>query len=179
MSLIPVVGGWRSNSFITVSEATSILTASPVDTTEWSAVSTPDKEQRLILAARAMATLSFRGYRVYEEQALCFPRTCQPDVTVIPTNVKEAQALIAWLVIHRGLVSLSSPNEGTSGSPVTSVSLGGLLSVSFATSPAPKGSSLDEAIVSEYFPVYMALVEYLTPLRIMNGDRPVKLPRVA
>jgi hypothetical protein len=126
-----------------------------------------------------MATLSFRGYQVYEEQALCFPRTCQSDVSIIPTNVKEAQALIAWLVIHRGLASLSLPNEGTSGSPVTSVSLGGLLSVSFATSPTPKGSSLDEAVSSEYFPIYMALAEYLAPVRIMNGDRPVKLPKVA
>lgn len=179
MSLITTVGGSRSNSFVIVSEATSYLSASPFDTSVWTNLSTPEKEQRLIYAARAMDYLPWRGFRVYEKQALCFPRDFQTDVTVISDKIKETQALMAWLVIHRGLVSMSSATEGRLNASVKSVSLGGLLSVAFADSSQTGGSFLSKLVAFDEFPVQLLLGEYLAPLRVRNGAKPVLLPEVA
>ena len=179
MSLTTTVGGSQSNSFVIVSEATSYFSASPFDTTAWTNLTTPEKEQRLIYAARAMDFLPWKGFRVYEKQSLCFPRDFQSDLTVIPGKTKEAQALMAWLVIHRGLVSMSTADEGRSSASVKSVSLGGLLSVAFADSAPIGGSFLSKLVAFDEFPLQFLLGEFLAPIRMRNGDRPVLLPEVA
>lgn len=170
MALNTTIGSTKAKSFITVSESTSILTAAPIDTTEWNALSTTAKEQRLIYAAGSMAYLPWRGYRVYERQALCFPRSIQVDFSVIPDEIKEAQALIAWLVIHPALAATPS-SKGESEPRINSMSLGGAISVSF--SGEESGSALNKMTKSPDFMVYFRLGEYLTRFRGRgSGDRP-------
>lgn len=57
------------------------------------------KEYLLMLSALLIGRLPLKGKRVYTGQALDFPRTSQSDVTEIPDAVKEAQAIIASMVI--------------------------------------------------------------------------------
>lgn len=176
--LVCTVGGSLSNSFIMVSEALTILTAAPFDTSTWNSLSTSKKEQLLMYAALAMEYLPLRGYTVYENQALCFPRTHQADTTVVPAEVKLAQAYIAHLVIRRGLADLPAPEDGNTGQPVSSVSLGGLLSVGFGNQSV-KASGLAQLMMSSEFPIFLQLGRHLATFRFRgDGARPELEPQV-
>jgi hypothetical protein len=178
LSLITTVGSSQTTSFVSILEADTILAAAPFDSSDWDDLIDTEREARLKYAVLLMDRLPWRGYRVYENQALCFPRSFQSDTTLVLDRIKEAQVYIAWLIVHRGLVSLSSPTEGRSGSPVTRVSLGGLLDVAFGSSTGSNGSFLSLLIAFDEFPIEALIIEYLSPVRIRNGDRPEKLPEV-
>jgi len=75
MSLITLVGCDTANSFVDLDEASTILAAAPFDTVAWDDESEAWQEGRLIMAAELMECLSWRGYKAYQYQALCFPRT--------------------------------------------------------------------------------------------------------
>lgn len=176
MSLITKIGGRESNSFVTLDEADDLITSEgfPDSSDEWEDLEDGQKEYRLKMAAQMMSFLPLKGDRVFCGQSLCFPRTVQNDVHSIPDEVKETQCFIAYSVIHRGLVNRpESASEGESGSRVSSVSLGGLLSVSFAGSPVTTGSALDRMIRSSQFPAYMTMSKFLTSFRggtVKNAD---------
>lgn len=175
MALKTAVGGRESNSFCTVAEADAALVllgqeegaTAPAD---WSALSQGQKEFRLQLAAAAMSFFPWRGTRVYCGQALPFPRDCQDDVTVVPDEIKVAQAQIAYNVIHQALKSEpamdgdENPLEG-SDLRVTQVSLGGLLTVAFSGEPAKAGTILDRLVKSLQFPIYLALQKFTSQVR--------------
>ena len=185
MALRVAVGGRESNSFCTVEEADAAITLlqssegadAPAD---WIALSQGQKEFRLQLATAALSYFLWRGKRVYCGQALPFPRDCQEDVTVIPDEVKTAQAQIAYTVIHQALKSepvmtgTENPLEG-SNLRVTQVSLGGLLSVTFSGDPAKAGTILTRLVQSLEFPIYLALAKFTTQVRGgIVGDAPNK-----
>lgn len=163
MSLVIYVGGAESNSFQKVSEAEEYFAEIEADTSVWDSYSTGEKEFRLQLAAQMIGHLPLRGRTVFQNQALCFPRTCQPYGSrfKIPVEAKRAQALVALQVIPPEMVS---PDTVESFGTPTSVSVGGLLSVSFGS----KGvvTSLLERFVSQVpFPVYMLLKKYIAQFR--------------
>jgi hypothetical protein len=168
MALELAVGGRQTESFCSAEEADAYIALLGMDTTSWDALETAAKEFRLKLAAQVMDYLPWRGLRPYCGQALCFPRTCQDDVTRYPDEVKQAQAQLAFNLIHRALQALAeqSPDDGlVSASRVTQVSLGGLLSVSFSGDPAKAGTLLDRITNSIQFPVYLALTRYTSQIR--------------
>lgn len=173
MSLKCDVGGRDSVSFITVDEADEILERLPDDTTAWAALSTQEKEYRLLLAAQVIGTLPLRGIRAYRGQALAFPRTCHGFRRMIPIEVKEVQAMIAYSVIHRALANRPAVTEEATGiGAIKSVSLGGLISVSFGASAAGR-SALDVMGQSVNFLIFLRLKRFLAQIRggsILNAD---------
>jgi hypothetical protein len=198
--IVTTVGGSKSNSFITASEATTILTNSAFDATEWSTLTQSKQESLLIMAAEAMDYLMWKGYRVYDQQSLCFPRSIQwdleilresnfvsvgnrnideitdfsnlPPITEIPIAIEEAQALMAFLVSYRGVVSMSPASEGIPGQAVTRVSLGGMLDVAFSQIQPVEMSRLINMVRFPDFPVYLKLRRYLTSWKMIIGRSP-------
>lgn len=166
MALKTQVGGRDSDSFITVTEADAYLSSGPDDITAWNNLSVAEKELRLKLSAQAIGLLRCRGRQIYCGQALAFPRSCQDVSHSIPEEVKEAQAWIAYSVIHRGLANRPTDiTEDVSGSEVSQVMLGGLLMVSFRGSPLSGGSDFERLVRSANFPVYMKLKRWITQVR--------------
>lgn len=165
MALITRIGGRESNSFVTVSEADTIIQNLPDDTTEWDDLEEVQKELRLRMGAQLMATMNLAGRRVYCGQALCFPRTNQANRYVIPNEVKETQVFMAYSVIHRALANRPGITEEAAGNRVTRVSLGGLLSVGFSGEPITAGTALDAMVRSTQFPAYLLMQRYLTQVR--------------
>lgn len=106
MSLTTTVGGATSDSFATLTEIEAYLTefygeAVPA---EWDELSNAQKEYVAQTMAQVIGHYPLRGRRVYLNQVLCFPRTCQTDTTVVPDAVKEVQAL---LCVRLGIYLLS------------------------------------------------------------------------
>jgi hypothetical protein len=117
MALIVTPGGANSNSYVTAAEAAILVAAAGYDYSYWSALSSTQQEECLILAASALDQLPFKGIKVnrmvlpsyesdgsilvdgYQEQTMAFPRTAQYDRRVIPQVVKEAQVMIAAMII--------------------------------------------------------------------------------
>lgn len=165
MSLCKKVGGRESNTYISVTDADALLEHGPDDVTDWKALSTEEKELRLRLAAQMIGYLPLRGYRMYRGQSLDFPRSGQGGgYRTIPLGVREAQAYLAYAVVHRALVNRPAPSEAV-GSSVKSVSLGGMLSVTFAESGMGKGTFFDLITKSVSFPAYAALKPYTSQVR--------------
>lgn len=170
MSLKTSVGGRDSDSFITVAEADAFIAKGPDDTAEWSALTTAGKEYRLRLAAQAIGMLPWRGYQTYCGQNLCWPRRVDGEHLCCPCEVKEAQAFVAYSVIHRGLSNRpSSVTEEETGDRVSNVSMvSGLLQIAFAGTPVKGGTLLDQIIRSAQFPVYLKLKRFLSQVRIWS-----------
>jgi hypothetical protein len=165
MTLITKVGGAESNSFVTLLEADDLIEYLPDDRADWYELTDAQKEYRLILGAAMMSNLPLKGRKAYRNQMLAFPRTGQGNMKIIPDEVKETQVFIAYSVIHRGLVNRPDLDE-TEGDRVTQVSLGGLLTVSFASSISAKSSSLDQVIMSAQFPAYVRMSKWLLQIRM-------------
>lgn len=192
MALRTAVGGRESNSFVTVEESDAIVIlfpddpgAEPVEAetgppvveavpgTGWLGKTEDQKEFRLVLAAHAMDLLMWKGRRVYCGQALCFPRTCQDNVGMNPEEIKQLQVFIAYSVIDRALAARPEIADGEVGSDrVTSVSLGGMLAVSFGGDVTKTGTLLDRLVKSPQFPGYLMVMRYVTQVRgrVVTGD---------
>jgi hypothetical protein len=166
--LITHVGGKESNSFISLNEADALIEQLPDDPTEWENLEDTQKEYRLVIAANVLGMLQLRGWKCYEGQALCFPRTSQLAGTrgTIPESVKLAQLEIAYNVVHRALNTRPDLAEGPiNPSRVTQVSLGGLLSVAFSGDSAKAGTFLDSLVKSASFTVYARLKPWIAQIR--------------
>lgn len=168
MALRTAVGGRESNSFVTLKEGLAILATLPdsPDDSGFSDAETAQQELCLSLAAQAMDYLPWRGLRVFCGQALPFPRTCQDVRTVIPDEIKVCQVFIAHSVVWRALQARPEiADGGVSTSRVTSVSLGGMLSVSFSGDAAKAGTIMDRLTQSAQFPAYLMVNRYLSQVR--------------
>jgi hypothetical protein len=166
MSLIVRAGGRTSNSFITVAEANDYIREDiPDAATEWDALSDEQKEFRLELAAQAMGYLPLRGRTVFCGQSLCFPRTSQDNVHIIPEAVKRAQSQVAYSVIHRSLAQRTDIQDSSLERNLSSVSLGGILTVTFGKGPINAGNVLDQITKGIQFPVYLRLKHFLSQVR--------------
>jgi len=182
MALRTAVGGRESNSFVTLEEADEIIVLLPDDPgtepaegegeepdvpgTGWLGLTEAQKEFRLILAASAMDFLMWRGRRPFCGQALCFPRTCQDDIDIVPDEIKQLQVFLAYSVIDRALSARPDIEDGEVGTDrVTSVSLGGMLSVSFGGDATKTGTLLDRLVKSPQFPGYLLVSKFMCQVR--------------
>jgi len=166
MTLKTSLGGRDSTSLVTVDEATSVITdLYPDELTEWTDLTETGQEYRLELAAQIMGMLPFAGYQAYCGQALCFPRRIRGTLYCAPDDVKVAQVLIAFSVVHRALANAGSVTDATAAGRVTQVSMAGLLSVSLAGSAPESGNLLDKFTRSVQFPIYAKLKRYLSQIR--------------
>jgi hypothetical protein len=166
MALKAKVGGRESDSYVTVSESDTIAARLPDDTTEWPMLSDEAKELRLQLAAQMIGCLPLRGRKIYEGQALSFPRSGGlHSPKEIPQDIKDAQVMIAYSVVHRALQNRPGVSEEAT-EKVSSVSLGGLLSVGFAIGKSGTALSyLDAVVQSLSFPIHMKMKRYTAQLR--------------
>lgn len=186
MTLNVTVGGAYAESFCTVIEANTILNTASINTsnlTHWNSLSETAKEMRLRLSAQFLGTLPLRGKRVYAHQALCFPRSSQLVKTEIPVAVKQAQALLAYLLIDPN-IALTDPNQSRTESIqleqalVRSVEVVGIMKVGVqntidaATLKAQAGleSYLAKALKAYGGFVYLLLKPYLSQIRGGNID---------
>lgn len=185
MALVTTIGSRSANSYISVASADSILNASSLyNVTAWTALTTAGKEERLVLACLLMNRISWAGFPVYEKQALAFPRRWTvEDAIEIPLNIQQAQAFIAYDVIHRGLVSASNPSTGISKAAIKSLSLfQQSLSVTRADGPVIPAdtSGFEQVIRTSHFPIYLLIDPYLTQVSVMPElDGPELLDEVA
>jgi hypothetical protein len=167
MSLNYTVGRTYSNSFVSLAEADDIvLNYLPYPTAEWLALSVAKKEYYLKLAAVFMAGLAFRGDLAFEEQALCFPRTCQSDLMHNPVEVKRAQAAIAYAVIYRNIANISTDmTELDMAGRINSISLGNALKLTFADKEAATGNIFSSVGNNSYLLIQLELGKYLAQVR--------------
>lgn len=161
MYLSTRIGGKESNSFVTLAEADLLIAVLPDDTSDWEVLSDDQKRYRLVMAAALMSNLPWRWKKSFEGQSLCFPRNGNKSV---PDEIKETQVFLAYSVIHRGLANRPEIDEAD-GDRVTQVSLGGLLTVSFAAGKSQSYTSLEKMIQSAQFPAYVRVLKYLTSFR--------------
>ena len=178
MTLITANGGALSDSYATVRQANDYLTRlyGVGNLGTWSTLTLFQKEYRLRIAAMLIGIMRLRGCKSYWNQALDFPRYV-PDVSQnndrkVPGPVIEAQILIAFGVVHRGLATESSPDDGVSAGRVRSVGLSGLLSVTFADGPITGGTLLGALIRTTEFPIYALLKPWLTQIRMVTIKTP-------
>lgn len=190
MPLITRIGSANANSFVTLDQAEYILGTLPDDLESWNELTLLEKEYRLTMAAKIIGVLPLKGRRVYRWQALAFPRTlrvskrtwpyhyqqvqyasvredlwqAEPDCRRVPDEVKEAQCMVAYSVVHRALANRSVVTE-QQGSTVTGISLGGALSVSFSPGQEATGSLLDMIMRSLQAPVYLMMQKWISQMR--------------
>lgn len=166
MALHVKVGGRESDSFITVSEADSLIADLPDDSVEWLALSTGEKELRLRMAANMIGYLKLRGMRAYRGQRLSFPRTHQGNVKIIPPEVKEAQAFVAYSVVHRGLANRpSSASKKEPTNDINQLYLGGALMVSFSKGRTSPKDIMSKLVQSVQFPALVGLKNHTVQIR--------------
>lgn len=168
MALRTAIGGRDTQSFITVSQANSIIGGffDDADITSWNLLDSGQKEYCLMLAAQLMDYFPWAGRTVYCGQALCFPRRIRDNLICLPCAVQNAQAYLALHVVRRGMANRpTSQTEEETGSRVSQVSLGGLLSVSFSGDPIKAGNVMDKITRSMHFPVYLMVKQYLSQIR--------------
>lgn len=164
--LITTPGGSAANSFDTLVGISATLAAAPFDTTAWDELDDSDQDQIAIFAALAMEFMPLRGWRVYTNQALAFPRTHQADQTIVPDEVKEAQAYIAFLGVKPAMAKIGTEASAIGKAEVKSVSLEGLVSMTFASEAlqrqgATGETSLIRLMLSREFPVWFKLAKHL------------------
>lgn len=173
MALVTTIGASSANSYITVAEADTILDDAAIwDMAAWDALEDTAKEYRLLLAAALMNQFSWAAYPIYTNQALAFPRwwTDEDDIE-IPDAITQAQAFIAYDVIHRGTVGITAPSTGISKAPIKSLSLFSAISITRADGAlgAADATSLESWIRSNHFPIYLLMAPYQTQVTVIPG----------
>jgi hypothetical protein len=134
------------------------------------------KEYILEIAAQLIGLMPISGSRVYEKQGLDFPRDSQLDVTIIPDEVKEAQALLACLVVQPNLDlqpgfsnNLYIPS-GAQNLAVTDVKVAGIMDVKATNSTAIDTTTITRSLLESLagvflLPVYTRMKPFLTQIR--------------
>jgi hypothetical protein len=133
------------------------------------------KEYMLKVAAMLMGMLPLSGRRIYQQQTLDFPRTSVVNYNVIPPEVKEAQALIACLVVQPNLDKQTDISDsfyipiGMQNTVVSSVKVAGIMDVKSEASTSVDvnitNRTLMEAVAGVFLlPIYMRLKPFLTQI---------------
>lgn len=113
------VGGASSNSYVTLAEAATYMTAR-LNASAWETDATTDNKNRaLVEATRELNVLVYEGFRAASTQALAWPRfgAVNPDQfgaghlylsTEIPQRIKDAQCELALEFIKAGTTDLAA-----------------------------------------------------------------------
>jgi hypothetical protein len=131
------------------------------------------KEYMLKVAAMLMGMLPLSGRRIYQQQTLDFPRTSAVDYNTIPPEVKEAQALIACLVVQPNLDKQTDISDsfyipiGMQNTVVNSVQVAGIMTVKASASTSADISITNRTLLESaagvfLLPIYMRLKPFLT-----------------
>jgi hypothetical protein len=156
MAIVATVGGASSNSYVTLTEATTYF-ATRLNSAAWTAASSADKEAALLTACRRIEACRIAvnrrpyGYGVrisdplvydprapyLDTQRLSFPRQVDRDTTgtyIIPQAAKDAQCEEALALLARG--TEDERRQALRAAGVRSFSVDGL-SETYADGDAP------------------------------------------
>lgn len=165
MALVTLAGSPTANSLLTLAEAAEYIAASysESDAAAWDALSADKQESCLVVGANVLAYLPFRGKRMYIGQTQVFPRDIEPT---IPEVAKQAQVDITMQIVVRAEMVRPGVSSGlTSSSKINSVSLAGMISVSFDTEGDMSGSILEQLSRSLLLETFAGLQPYLSSMR--------------
>lgn len=105
MTIVATPKATNANSYATLAEANAYHDTR-LHNAEWSSASEADKEKALKMATRALDQLMWKGVTTTSTQVLKFPRAYLLDIhgnyqdsDTIPTQLVEATAELAWLLI--------------------------------------------------------------------------------
>ncbi len=177
-----------SRIVITTTVATDTLYINPVDTSAYAIFGfvagtyedhvAYSKEYLLKVSAQLIGFMPIRGERVYEYQALDFPRTVQRDTEMIPVPVKEAQAILASLVVLPNLMEQTSMSDeallptSLQNAIVDKVKVAGIMDVSTTSTSSSSSSSSSVStnmmsLMTRAFvlPVYLRMKPYISQIR--------------
>jgi hypothetical protein len=81
MAFVSTLGASDANSYLSVAEATALLSGLPVSpgVTAWLALTNTEKEQTLVAATMAINPLKWKGRPVANNQSLAWPRVVTAD----------------------------------------------------------------------------------------------------
>lgn len=185
--LVVTPGAYNSNSFVTVGEATTIASQLGIDITSWSSPSltVPRKEAYLVFAADLLGDIfTFKGYRAYTYQRLCFPRAnCQElfniPLTTIPEDVKKAQVYLAVDVVPRYFESRSQEDSGDTMSIETIASFTMRdVQVSFKEKEWYFSDIIELSVSGKHTLLQSLLHRFVAQIKILDGSRKILLPYV-
>jgi len=200
--LVTIPGGSTSNSLCSLSEANGYLTNSfyaPYGTIppDWDAMDTSEQESLLILAGMVLNGMSWYGWQVYEDQAMCWPRWLKsrkhskdkfiitgygifPDdsseyftaaTAKFPESVKKAQALFAYDVMYRGLQGRTSAAVGPATDAIKSINLFGDVSLTFDPGqevPMRDLQNLNSLLRIRAYEIYELLAPHVTEFNFIG-----------
>jgi hypothetical protein len=193
MELNIEIGSQEANSYIDIAAADAYLAARPgFDTAAWAEQAEDRKAFELILAAKMLDSLNFRGHRAVKNQAMAFPRIFLRDglwvedsagrympyedwqalvdyaglkgvgVPGIPDAVLMAQAEIAFQVIYSHLLTLEPFGAGEMD--ITGLGID-VISLSFGKKPQSGYDLFSKDQISAIAPVKLFLGPYLASVR--------------
>lgn len=177
MILVATTGASNANSLCDRSEARTYILASGLSITDWDDLSAEEQDNALILAGIALKNLIWDGFPCYMYQAMPFPRwrgdeeEFTADTAQNPETIKQAQALLAYDVIWRGLQGRTSPATGPATDAIKSLSLFGDISISFRDSaeiPLRNGITLAGLMRAGYSQIYLLLSEWATEIGFLS-----------
>lgn len=186
MGLIVTPGASTSNSFVTVEEAGTIAASLGIDITSWTAsgVTLAQKEARLVFAADLLGDMfSFRGYKAYQYQRLCFPRAnCQElfniPMTAIPDDVRKAQVYLAIDIVPRYFTERTSEQEGFSDfGDIASFTMRDV-QVSFQQTTPTASDVIEGYVTGRHTLLGSLLSRYVAQLKIIDGREKTLLAAV-
>lgn len=111
-TLDATVGGSSANSYIDVSTADT-LADERLQTAEWTAAGTDDKERALIMATRRLEQLRYEGDKTDSSQALKWPRQDAVDENGDEYATDAIPALVQEQVFEVALWVLNQDADGT------------------------------------------------------------------
>lgn len=166
MTLIAYTGGAESNSYadLTWLEAYMVTIYGSPLSSDWTGLTTAQKEWCCEMACHMMGYLPLRGRRSYRYQGLPFPRTCQTDPAVVPTEVKQAEAMLAYEIAAPSMAQeLSSIGTVPSGN-ISGLTIGPL-TVNFATSTSGYYGIMTRLLKSGHPQIYLKLKKFISQIR--------------
>lgn len=136
MAFVSTLGASDANSYLSVAEATTLLSELPASAgvTAWLSLTTTEKEQSLVAATMAINPLHWKGQPASSDQSLAWPRRIVADYYFapedeLPIDFKIGIAyMAAFLGTNGGYTGISSDDGGATrykNSEYSEVTLGG------------------------------------------------------
>lgn len=149
------------NSYASVAEADAYLNIDPVREATWEALTTEEKEKKLIAATRRLDLLDWGGSKTgdADTQANAWPRTgvtytdgTSVSTSEVPQEVEDATILLAGSIA----ITAAEADQGTSGSNIKTAKAG---SASVTFFRATEGSALQDETAFKLVQQFLAYAQ--------------------
>ena len=110
MALDFTIGGVAANSYVSQAAASSYF-AGRLDTAEWTAASSADKDAALMMATARLETETYQGSRVFVDQRLSWPRHGTYDRDDVLLSSTTIPLLMQHATFEYALALLKEPTQ--------------------------------------------------------------------